>query len=89
MAESTVTDRTPSAMEITKLASLAKDKGYNLHHCVPLTEATQQWWQIQRGFSMKFFATFNELAEHVRTVEPWVRVGRFIPETESPSLVLP
>lgn len=80
MATETVNDRVPTAGEITELATIAKDKGYNLHHCLPLTEGAPHWWQIHRGFSMKFFATFDELAEHVRTVEPWARVGKFTAE---------
>lgn len=71
----------PLACDLNAVAELAKQKGYALHQCVPLTEGAKECWQIHRGFSLKFFATFDELAAHVREVEPWAPIGRFTAES--------
>ena len=77
MAIDNVMEKKPSAELVSAVAAVATTKGYNLYECVPLTEGSQPWWQINRGFSMKFFATFAELSEHVNTAEPWKALGKY------------
>ena len=77
MATNNVIDTKPAAAEIKAVATLATAKGYSLYECVPLTKGAKTWWQIHRGSSMKFFATFGELSEHVSTVEPWKALGTY------------
>ncbi len=77
MATNNVMETKPGAEEIRATATLATAKGYSLYECAPLTQGAKTWWQIHRGSSMKFFATFAELSEHVNTVEPWKVMGTY------------
>jgi len=77
MATNNVIDTTPASEKIRAVAALATAKGYSLYECVPLTQGSQPWWKIHKASSMKFFATFGELSEHVSTVAPWQSMGTY------------
>lgn len=56
---------------LSVIAKLAASKGFRLHHCVPLTGATTEYWMLQRGSSMSFYESLESLREAVADMAEW------------------
>ena len=51
----------PAGCVLNIIAKQAASKGFRLHHCVPITGATPEYWMLQRGGSMRIIESMERL----------------------------